>query len=287
MRALHGCICAALLCCTGSALSLGPGHVVSWRPPTNPFFPKPRGSPRADAVRMSLSWAGQTLMYSALPNTLVLLDQRAKRWLWETAVEYQLEEVQFELSHRSQLVEQKRGWFNINKKILATALMWPNSMFGVRRRLEVLAERFPNESEADACQRLTKSQELLYEMKASEQRYYRLLDECEELRTQRMFQAAHDKRELALRAMSQSSGSHLQHIKLLLGGELDGHRDLSPLKILDFERRHSRGDDAPEGTTACLEKSYAGAPATDTTKTTVADLLTFMDLRVLYLYTLL
>ena len=247
---------------------------------------------------MASSWADQTLMYSALPNTLVLLDQRAKRWLWETAVEYQLEEVQFELSHRSQLVEQKRGWFNINKKILATALninkkilatalMWPNSMFGVRRRLEVLAERFPNESEADACQRLTKSQELFYEMKASEQRYYRLLDECEELRTQRMFQAAHDKRELALRAMSQSSGSHLQHIKLLLGGELDGHRDLSPLKILDFERRHSRGDDAPEGTTACLEKSYAGAPATDTTKTTVANLLTFMDLHVLHLYTLL
>ena len=210
-------------------------------------------------------------MYSALPNTLVLLDQRAKRWLWETAVEYQLEEVQFELSHRSQLVEQKRGWFNINKKILATALMWPNSMFGVRRRLEVLAERFPNESEADACQRLTKSQELLYEMKASEQRYYRLLDECEELRTQRMFQAAHDKRELALRAMSQSSESHLQHIKLLLGCDFYGPRDLSP----------------PEGTTACLEKSYAGAPATDTTKTTVANLLTFMDLHVLHLYTLL
>jgi len=231
-------------------------------------------------------------MYSALPNTLVLLDQRAKRWLWETAVEYQLEEVQFELSHRSQLVEQKRGWFNINKKILATALninkkilatalMWPNSMFGVRRRLEVLAERFPNESEADACQRLTKSQELFYEMKASEQRYYRLLDECEELRTQRMFQAAHDKRELALRAMSQSSESHLQHIKLLLGCDFYGPRDLSPLPILDFCA------DVPEGTTACLEKSYAGAPATDTTKTTVANPLTFMDLHVLYLYTLL
>ena len=220
-------------------------------------------------------------MYSALPNTLVLLDQRAKRWLWETAVEYQLEEVQFELSHRSQLVEQKRGWFNIKKKILATVLMWPNSMFGVRRRLEVLAERFPNESEADACQRLTKSQELLYEMKASEQRYYRLLDECEELRTQRMFQAAHDKRELALRAMSQSSESHLQHIKLLLGCDFYGPRDLSPLPILDFCA------DVPEGTTACLEKSYAGAPATDTTKTTVANPLTFMDLHVLYLYTLL
>ena len=231
---------------------------------------------------MASSWAeDQTLMYSALPNTLVLLDQRAKRWLWETAVEYQLEEVQFELSHRSQLVEQKRGWFNIKKKILATVLMWPNSMFGVRRRLEVLAERFPNESEADACQRLTKSQELLYEMKASEQRYYRLLDECEELRTQRMFQAAHEKRELALRAMSQSSDFHLQHLKLLLKGELDGHRDLSPWTILDFCA------DVPKGTTACLEKSYAGAPATDTTETTVANLLTFMDLHVLYLYSLL
>ena len=230
---------------------------------------------------MSAARARQEVMYSALPNTLVLQDKRAKRWLWETAVEYQLEEVQFEFSHRSQLVEQKRGWFNIKKKILATVLMWQNSMFGVRRRLEVLAERFPNESEADACQRLTKSQELLYEMKASEQRYYRLLDECEELRTQRMFQAAHEKRELALRAMSQSSDFHLQHLKLLLKGELDGHRDLSPWTILDFCA------DVPEGTTACLEKSYAGAPATDTTETTVANLLTLMDLHVLYLYSLL
>ena len=229
--------------------------------------------------------AHQEVLYSALPNTLILQDKRAKRWLWETAVEYQLEEVQFELSHRSHV--QQGGWFNVKKKILATMLMWPNSMFDVRHRLEVLAERFPNESEADACQRLTKSQELLYEMKASEQRYYRLLDECEELRTQRMFQAAQQKRVLGLRALSQSKDFYLQHLKLLLKGELDGHRDLSPLKILDFERRHSRGDDAPEGTTACLEKSYAGAPATDTTKTTVADLLTFMDLHVLYLYSLL
>ena len=231
---------------------------------------------------MASSWAeDQTLMYSALPNTLVLLDQRAKRWLWETAVEYQLEEVQFELSHRSQLVEQKRGWFNIKKKILATVLMWPNSMFGVRRRLEVLAERFPNESEADACQRLTKSQELLYEMKASEQRYYRLLDECEELRTQRMFQAAQQKRVLGLRALSQSRDFYLQHLKLLLKAKLNGYQEPSPWVILDF------CSDVPEGTTARLEKSYAGAPATDAALTTVADQLTCMDLQVLYLYSLL
>ena len=230
---------------------------------------------------MSAARARQEVMYSALPNTLVLQDKRAKRWLWETAVEYQLEEVQFELSHRSQLVEQKGGWFNIKKKILATMLMWPNSMFDVRHRLEVLAERFPNESEADACQRLTKSQELLYEMKASELRYYRLLDECDELRTQRMFQAAQQKRVLGLRALSQSRDFYLQHLKLLLKAKLNGYQKPSPWVILDF------CSDVPEGTTARLEKSYAGAPATDAALTTVADLLTCMDLQVLYLYSLL
>ena len=230
---------------------------------------------------MSAARADQEVMYSALPNTLVLQDKRAKRWLWETGVEYQLEEVQFELSHRSQLVEQKRGWFNIKKKILATMLMWPNSMFDVRHRLEVLAERFPNESEADACQRLTKSQELLYEMKASELRYYRLLDECEELRTQRMFQAAQQKRVLGLRALSQSRDFYLQHLQLLLKAKLNGYQEPSPWVILDF------CSDVPEGTTARLEKSYAGAPATDAALTTVADQLTCMDLQVLYLYSLL
>ena len=146
MVAFHKCICAALLCCTGSvALSLSPGHVVSWRPPTNPVFPKPLGSPRAAAVRMASSTmrAHQEVLYSALPNTLVLLDQRAKRWLWETAVEYQLEEVQFELSHRSQLVEQKGGWLNIKKKILATMLMWPNSMFDVRTSIGGIGRTLP------------------------------------------------------------------------------------------------------------------------------------------------
>jgi len=228
---------------------------------------------------MSAARARQEVMYSALPNTLVLQDKRAKRWLWETGVEYQLEEVQFELSHRSQV--QQGGWFNANKKILATMLMWPNSIFDVRHRLEVLAERFPNESEADACQRLTKSQELLYEMKASELRYYRLLDECDELRTQRMFQAAQQKRVLGLRALSQSRDFYLQHLKLLLKAKLNGYQEPSPWVILDF------CSDVPEGTTARLEKSYAGAPATGAALTTVADLLTCMDLHVLYLYSLL
>ena len=254
---------------------------MSWRTPTNPVFPKPLGSPRAAAVRMASSTmrAHQEVLYSALPNTLILQDKRGKRWLWEMAVEYQLEEVQFELSHRSHV--QQGGWFNVKKKILATMLMWPNSMFDVRHRLEVLAERFPNESEADACQRLTKSQELLYEMKASELRYYRLLDECDELRTQRMFQAAQQKRVLGLRALSQSRDFYLQHLKLLLKAKLNGYQEPSPWVILDF------CSDVPEGTTARLEKSYAGAPATDAALTTVADQLTCMDLQVLYLYSLL
>ena len=51
--------------------------------------------------------------------------------------------------------------------------------------------------------------------------------------------------------------------------------------ILDF------CSDVPEGTTARLEMSYAGAPATGAALTTVADLLTCMDLQVLYLYSLL
>ena len=119
-----------------------------------------------------------------------------------------------------------------------------------------MAERFPNESEADACQRLTKSQELLYEMKASELRYYRLLDECEELRTQRMFQAAQHKRVLGLRALSQSKDFYLQHLKLLLKGELNGYRDDDSAPGEELRRGASHGRRADD----CARPAHLDGP---------------------------
>lgn len=62
-----------------------------------------------------------------------------------------LESVQFELWHRSQA--NKGGVPPPNRE-------WEANAFN-RGRLKALAERFPHESDADACQRLTKSMELL------------------------------------------------------------------------------------------------------------------------------
>ena len=112
-----------------------------------------------------------------------------------------------------------------------------------------LAEHFPHESDADACQRLTKSEELLYELIATNRRCHQLQDESDELRVQRKFQAAEQK-------MGEAWLAKLQLIEQL--AQLDGKQE-EAWDLLDvyFDR--------PKGTTAHLERSFAAStPATAT-----------------------
>ena len=150
-----------------------------------------------------------------------------------------LESVQIELWHRSQA--SKGGVPPPNRE-------WEANAFN-RGRLEGLAKRFPHESDADACQRLTKRQELLYEMVATNRRCHQPQDESDELRVQRKFQAAEQK-------MKEARLAKLQLIEQL--AQLDGKQE-EAWDLLDvyFDR--------PKGTTAHLERSFAAStPATAT-----------------------
>ena len=237
---------ALILRCAGSvALSPSPGHVVSHRPafagaPTKPSFLAPRAAMVCMATREA-------------ENPFILHFQRyASRLERRVVLAYEdwhmnilLESVQFELWHRSgankkgavPLGHTKDDWEN-----------WEATAFN-RGRLKALAKRFPHESDADTCQRLTKSEELLYEMIATNRRCHQLQDESYELRMQRKFQAAEQK-------MKEARLAKLQLIEQL--AQLDGKQE-EAWDLLDvyFDR--------PKGTTAHLERSFAAStPATAT-----------------------
>lgn len=122
-------------------------------------------------------------------------------------------------------------------------------MHNLSGSIEGIGQTLPHESDADACQRLTKRQELLYEMIATNRRCHQLQDESDELRVQRKFQAAEQK-------MGEAWLAKLQLIEQL--AQLDGKQE-EAWDLLDvyFDR--------PKGTTAQLERSFAAStPATAT-----------------------